>query len=172
MPMAGNARYVANKPTRRDTQAGRQERVNTQRPIAAVLSGADSRVAPEVVFDQGPGQVFVVRVAGNVLDDDGTASLEYAVRFLGTRLVLVLGHSNCGAVTAAIDVVTKGASLPGHLPWLVGAITPAVRAAMATHPADLLTTAIAENVRLTKRAVAQSTPILSAAEASGRVRLL
>ena len=101
----------------------------TQKPIAAVLSCADSRVAPEYVFDQGPGQLFVVRVAGNVLNDDGTASLEYAVKFLGARLVIVLGHGNCGAVKAAIDVVQKGAALPGHLPGLIDLIKPAVMAA-------------------------------------------
>jgi carbonic anhydrase len=169
--IAGNARYVANRPTQRDVHAGREDRVNTQKPIAAVLSCSDSRVAPEFVFDQGPGRLFVVRIAGNVLDDDGTASLEYAVRFLGVRLALVLGHGNCGAVKAAIDVVKKGASLPGHLPGLIETIKPAVVAADATHPADLLGAAIAENVRLTQQHIAQATPILSAAATGGELKL-
>lgn len=183
--MAGNARYVANKPTQRDVHEGRAERVNTQRPIAAVLSCADSRVAPELVFDEGPGRLFVVRVAGNVLDDDSAASLEYAVRFLGVRLALVLGHSNCGAVKAAIDVVKNGATLPGHLPGLIKQVTPAVTAAMMGRPEDLLGAAIIENVRETARLIELSKPILAEAAdskqlmvaggvydlASGQVRL-
>lgn len=169
--MAGNARYVANKPTQRDVHAGRAERVTTQRPIAAVLSCSDSRVAPELVFDEGPGRLFVVRVAGNVLDDDGAASLEYAVRFLGVRLVLVLGHRNCGAVDAAIKAVQDGVVLPGHLPGLIDAIKPAVLAAQATKPADLLAAATAENVRRTERHIATSTPILSEAAGTGRLKV-
>ena len=169
--MEGNARYAANRPKERDFNAGRLERLTTQRPIAAILSCANSRVAPEFAFDEGPGKLFVVRVAGNILDDDGAASLEYAVRFLGVRLVLVLGHRNCGAVDAAIKAVKDGAVLPGHLPGLIDAIKPAVLAAQATKPADLLSAAIAENVRLTERHIATSTPILSEAVATGRLKV-
>lgn len=169
--MAGNARYVANKPTLRDVHAGRSERVATQKPIAAVLSCADSRVAPENVFDEGPGRLFVVRVAGNVLNDDGAASLEYAVKVLGVRLVLVLGHGNCGAVKAAIDVVQKGTALPGHLPGLIDLIKPAVVAAEATRPTDLLSAAIAENARSEARHIAAEAPILSVAAASGQLKV-
>jgi carbonic anhydrase len=71
------------------------------------------------LFDQGPGDLFVVRLAGNFLDDDGFASLEYAVKFLGAPLVMVLGHTNCGAVAAAVKVVLERAELPGHLPELI-----------------------------------------------------
>jgi carbonic anhydrase len=169
--MAGNARYVANHPTQRDYSAGRAERVNAQHPIAAVLSCADSRVAPEFTFDEGPGQLFVIRVAGNILDDDGTASLEYAVRYLGVRLAIVLGHRNCGAIDAAIKVVKDGAAFPGHLPGLIDAIKPAVQAAMATKPADLAAAATAENVRQTMHRIATATPILSDAAASGQLKV-
>lgn len=169
--MAGNARYVANRPQERDFNAGRAERVTTQRPVAAILSCADLRVAPEFAFDEGPGKLFVVRVAGNVLDDDGAASLEYAVRFLGVRLVLVLGHRNCGAVDAAIKVVKDGAELPGHLPGLIDAIKPAVLAAQATKPTDLLAASIAENLRQTAHHVATSTPILADAASSGQLKV-
>src|SRR5271154_4652657 len=110
--MDGNARYAANASNERDFSSGRAARAQAQYPFAAILSCADSRVAPEFAFDQGPGNLFVVRVAGNVMDNDSAASLEYAVRFLGVRLVLVLGHTNCGAVKAAIDVVKDGATLP------------------------------------------------------------
>jgi carbonic anhydrase len=85
--MEGNACYVANKPAHRDFSAGRAERTKSQYPISAVLSCADSRVAPEFAFDQGPGDLFVVRLAGNFANDDGLASLEYAVKFLGVPLV-------------------------------------------------------------------------------------
>jgi carbonic anhydrase len=169
--MAGNARYAANRPQERNFDAGRAERVTTQRPIAAILGCADSRVAPEYVFDEGPGKLFVVRVAGNVLDDDGAASLEYAVKFLGVRLVLVLGHRNCGAVDAAIKAVKDGAELPGHLPGLIDAIRPAVLAAQATQPTDLLSAAIAENVLQTEGHVTTSTPILSQAASSGQLKV-
>jgi carbonic anhydrase len=169
--MEGNARYVANRPKERDFNAGRAERLTTQRPIAAVLSCADSRVAPEFAFDEGPGRLFVVRVAGNVLDDDGAASLEYAVRFLGVRLLLVLGHRNCGAVEAAIKAVKDGLVLPGHLPGLIDAIKPAVLAAEAAQPADLLAAAIAENVRQTERHIGTSTPVLSEAVGTGAVKV-
>jgi carbonic anhydrase len=169
--MEGNARYVANRPKDRDFNTGRAERLTTQRPIAAVLSCADSRVAPEFAFDEGPGKLFVVRVAGNVLDDDGAASLEYAVKFLGVRLVIVLGHRNCGAVDAAIKVVRDGAVLPGHLPGLIDAIKPAVLAAEATKPSDLLAAAIAENVRQTGRHVTTLPPILSQAASTGALKV-
>ena len=86
----GNARYVANAPTTRDYSAGRAARVTAQYPVAAVLSCSDLRVAPELAFDQGPGDLFVVRIAGNFASNDGIASLEYAVQFLNVPLVMVL----------------------------------------------------------------------------------
>jgi carbonic anhydrase len=81
--MLGNERYAANAPEQKDFSAGRAARVSAQFPIAAILSCSDSRVSPELAFDQGPGDLFVVRLAGNFLDDDGLPSLEYAVKFLG-----------------------------------------------------------------------------------------
>ena len=151
--MEGNARYRANHTHARDFAVGRAARVATHRPIASVLSCSDARVGPEFVFDQGPGDLFVVRVAGNVLLDEGLASLEYAARFLGSPLVFVLGHSGCGAVEAAIKVVQDNATLPGHLPGLIDQVKPAVLAARAAKPANLLDAAIAENVRRTMKAV-------------------
>ena len=87
--MEGNARYAANTPNQRDFSAGRAARAGAQFPIAAILSCSDSRVVPDLVFDQSPGDLFVVRLAGNFLDDDGLASLEYAVKFLGAPLLVV-----------------------------------------------------------------------------------
>jgi carbonic anhydrase len=169
--MEGNARYAANKPTCRDFSAGRAERTKSQYPIAAILSCSDSRVAPEFAFDQGPGQLFVVRVAGNFANDDGLASLEYAVKYLGVPLVLVLGHSNCGAVSAAIKDIEDNAVLPGHLPGLVQPIKPAVEAAKAKSPKDLLAGAITENVMLNVKRLVSAQPLLASFAQSGKVRV-
>jgi len=167
--MQGNERYAANAPDQKDYSAGRAARVSAQFPIAAILSCSDSRVAPELAFDQGPGDLFVVRLAGNFLDDDGLASLEYAVRFLGAPLLMVLGHSNCGAVAAAIKVVMDRAELPGHLPKLIDSIKPAVIAAHGRYPGDLLATAIEENVKLNVKRMYDDEPILSEALAAKKI---
>jgi len=167
--MAGNARYAANTMQRQDFSAGRAARVSVQYPIAAILSCADSRVAPELAFDQGPGDLFVVRLAGNFVSDDGLASLEYAVRFLGVPLLMVLGHTNCGAVAAAVKVVTERAELPGHLPELINSIKPAVIAAHGRHPSDLVAASIEENVKLNVKRMRDDAPILSKALAAKKI---
>jgi carbonic anhydrase len=165
----GNERYAANAPEQKDYSAGRAARVSAQFPIAAILSCSDSRVAPELAFDQGPGDLFVVRLAGNFLNDDGLASLEYAVRFLRVPLLVVLGHSNCGAVAAAIKVVMDRAELPGHLPELIDSIKPAVIAAHGRHPGDLLAAAIEENVKLNVKRMHDDEPVLSEALAAKKI---
>jgi carbonic anhydrase len=167
--MQGNARYAANAPEQRDFSAGRAARASAQYPIAAILSCADSRVSPELVFDQGPGDLFVVRLAGNFVDDDGLASLEYAVKFLGAPIVMVLGHTNCGAVAAAVKVVMERAVLPGHLPELIKSIEPAVIAAHDRHPSDLVAAAIEENVKLNVTRMKDDEPILSEALAAKKI---
>jgi len=167
--MAGNARYAANTAQRQDFSAGRAARASAQHPIAAILSCADSRVAPELAFDQGPGDLFVVRLAGNFVSDDGLASLEYAVRFLGVPLLMVLGHTNCGAVAAAVKVVTERAELPGHLPELINSIKPAVIAAHGRHASDLVAASIEENVKLNVKRMRDDAPILSKALAAKKI---
>jgi carbonic anhydrase len=169
--MAGNARYLVNNTHVWDFSAGRAARVSNHRPVASILSCADARVGPEFVFDQGPGDLFVVRVAGNIIEEQGLASLEYAAQFLGAPLILVLGHSNCGAVDAAIKVVKDNAVLPGHLPTLIDQIKPAVLAAQRTQPANLLAAAISENVRLTMQRVNAAKPLLADMVAAGKVRV-
>jgi len=167
--MEGNARYAANRPNERDFSAGRAARAAAQFPISAILSCSDSIVVPDLVFDQSPGDLFVVRLAGNFLDDDGLASLEYAVKFLGAPLLVVVGHTNCGAVAAAVKVATERAELPGHLPELIKSIEPAVIAAHARHPSDLVAAAIEENVRLNVRRMKDDKPILSEALAAKKI---
>jgi len=166
----GNTRYAANQPTERDFSSGRAARVERQYPIAAILGCADSRVAPEFAFDQGPGDIYAVRVAGNFVNEDGLASLEYAVQYLGTPLVMVLGHSSCGAVEAAIRALKNKDKLPGRLPDIVKGIKPAVtRAEKNRTGRDLLTDAIAENIRLNVSRLKSTGPILKRLVADGRI---
>ena len=164
----GNARYVEGVSKRHDFIAEREALVGGQNPYAGILSCADSRIAPEYAFDSGRGDLFVVRVAGNFADTDGIASFEYAVKFLGTTLLVVLGHDKCGAVSAAIDA-EKGATLPGHLPDLVEHIIPAVKTAKGQPGDDLLDRAIKENVLLNVEALKAASPILSQAVADKKL---
>ena len=159
----GNARYAANTPTERDFSSGRAARAQAQFPIASILSCADSRVVPDLVFDQSPGDLFVVRVAGNIVTPDLLASIEYGVQFLGSPLIMVLGHSACGAVDAAIKVLKDKAVLPGHLPDLITAIKPAVIVAEKTQTGTLLDNAIAENVRRQVARLKRSPPVVQKA---------
>jgi carbonic anhydrase len=157
---AGNGRYVDGVTKRHDFSAERSALAGGQNPFAGILSCADSRVAPEYAFDTGRGDLFVVRVAGNFVNEDALASFEYAVQFLGTPLLVVLGHDRCGAVDAAIKTVKEGAELPGHLPHLVEHLRAAVETAEA-EPGDLLPNAIRENVLLNSKKLQTATPILS-----------
>ena len=159
--MAGNARYVGGQMTSHDFAAGRDARGLAQYPIASILSCADSRVAPELTFDQGQGDLFVARVAGNVLTPTVLASLEYGTRFLGVPLIMVLGHTGCGAVDASIKVVQDQLVLPGHLPALAEKIRPAVEVAEKAASGSLLANACAENVRLQVARLKQASPIIS-----------
>ena len=143
-----------------------------RRAEAAPVGCADARVAPDFIFDQGPGDLFVVRVAGNFVTTDGLASLEYGVSVLGAPLILVLGHSDCGAVKATIDVMKTDASLPGHLPVLIEAIRPAVDLAEKARAQDPLAEAIAQNVRHSVRRLEQAGPIIAEAVAAERVKVV
>ncbi|MEP9376738.1 carbonic anhydrase [Aquabacter sp. CN5-332] len=172
--MDGNARYVANTPTQRDFSAGRAARATAQFPFAAILGCADSRVAPELAFDEGAGELFVVRVAGNFVNEDGLASLEFGAKVLGAPLIMVLGHSSCGAVDATINVLRDNVKLPGHLPELVKSIKPAVEKAKAEKPkpANLLDAAIAANVTYNVNRLKTAKPILSRMVAEGKVKVV
>lgn len=170
--MAGNARYVDNSRRNSDFAASRAARAAAQYPIAGILSCADARVAPEYLFDQEPGDLFVVRVAGNFLTIDGLASLEYGVKFLGTPLIMVLGHANCGAISATIKVLKEHVILPGHLPDLVAGIKPAIDLAEKAKATDKLTAAIQMNVRYNVQRLQQAQPIIGAAVAERKVEIV
>jgi len=170
--MEGNARYAANTPNERDFSSGRAARAQAQYPIGAILGCADSRVAPELTFDQAPGDLFVARVAGNIVTPDLLASLEYGVQFLGAPLIIVLGHSGCGAVDAAIKVLKTKAVLPGKLPQLVGAIKPAVAAVEKAQNGTLLDNATAENVRRQVARLKRSAPVIANAYATKKIDIV
>ena len=169
--MRGNARYVEGVSKRHDFKHEREALSAGQNPFAAVLSCADSRIAPEYCFDTARGDVFVCRVAGNFASDDIIASFEYAVEVLNTPLIMVLGHGACGAVDATIKSVKEGTTLPGHLPALVAAISPAVEAVRA-EPGDMLANAIRRNVTLNVEKLKKAAPILSAAADAKKIRVV
>jgi carbonic anhydrase len=168
--MKGNARYVEGISRRHDFKSEREALAGGQNPYASILSCADSRIAPEYAFDSGRGDLFVCRVAGNFANDDTVASLEYSVAVLNTPLILVLGHDSCGAVDATIKSLKDNTTLPGHLPSLVAALAPSVKASM-DQPGDKLANAIRRNVVDVVAKLAAATPILSAAVAQGKLKI-
>ncbi len=168
----GNARYAVNALNERDFSSGRAARVLGQYPFAQILSCSDSRVSPELLFDQGPGELFVMRVAGNIVTPDLLASIEYGAQFLGAPLIMVLGHSGCGAVDAAIKVLKDKAVLPGHLPELIAAIKPAVADAEKKQGGDLLGNSVAENVRRQVARLKNSPPIVQKLYAAKKIDIV
>jgi carbonic anhydrase len=169
--MNGNHRYVTGVGRRYDFQSEREALSRGQNPFAAILSCADSRIAPEFCFDTARGDVFVCRVAGNLATDEIVASLEYAVQVLNTPLIMVLGHDACGAVDAAIKSIKDGTTLPGHLPSLVDAIRPAVAAAK-NDSGDLLANAIRHNVSLAVDKLQNAAPILKSFADDKKIRVV
>ncbi len=166
--MAGNKRYVAARLTYpNQTVARRAEVAKGQHPFAVILGCADSRVPPEIIFDQGLGDLFVIRVAGNVVDDVVMDSIEYAAEHLGVQLIVVLGHTRCGAV----DATVKGGEAAGHIRSLVEAIRPAVEKAKG-QPGDLLTNAVKANVEMVVDRLKSSKPILAESVEAGRLKIV
>lgn len=149
----GNRRYTDGKNVHpNEGTARRSEVLSGQSPFAAILGCSDSRVPLEIIFDQGIGDLFVIRVAGNITDDIVSASIEYAAEHLHVPLVVVLGHQNCGAVQAAV----KGGHASGHIPSLFEALQPAVEQGKAQPGDDLVDQTVRANVRLTVDAIRDS----------------
>jgi carbonic anhydrase len=169
--MAGNGRYVAGATKRHDFKTERETLTMGQNPYAAILSCADSRIAPEYAFDSARGDLFVCRVAGNFANDDVIASFEYGIAVLSCPLLMVLGHSACGAVDATINSIKDNATLPGHLPSLVTALTPAVNAS-AGQAGNALDNAIKQNVILNVSKLKVATPIIDKAIGDKKVRIV
>jgi len=164
----GNKRYVEfkrtypnqNKITLRTVAQG-------QHPFAIILGCADSRVPPEFIFDQGLGDLFVIRVAGNILDDGALASIEFATEELGVPLVMVLGHEKCGAVAATL----KGGEVPGHISRLLEAIKPALEQ-VKDQPGDKLDNAVRANIKMVVGQIKSSQPILTELVEKGKVKVV
>ncbi|MDP1586755.1 MAG: carbonic anhydrase [Prosthecobacter sp.] len=170
----GNQRF-ANHMQKHPDQGGKRvhQLAQGQHPIATVLACADSRVPPEIVFDQGLGDLFVVREAGHVADDATLGSIEYAVEHLKTPLIVVLGHESCGAVTAAVDVMDSHQSAGGHIQRLVEDIRPAVQEA-GTHGSreSRIARAVTANVRLVMGQLTRNDAALAKAVRAGAVRIV
>jgi carbonic anhydrase len=164
----GNQRYVQAKFQNAGKAAKRRAEVaKGQKPFAVVVGCSDSRVPPEVIFDQGLGDLFIIRLAGNIVDDAALGSIEYAVDHLGAPLIVVLGHERCGAVTAAV----QGGEAHGHLPALVKAIQPAVDKVKGK-PGDTVDNAIRANVAYVSGQIRTSEPILAPAAKAGKVKVM
>lgn len=162
----GNMRFIDNKlneiPVDRETKA---DLIDGQSPYAIILSCADSRVVPELIFNTGMGELFVIRVAGNVANTSSLASMEYAVAHLDTPLLIVLGHQNCGAVTAAV----KGGDNGENINHLLGHITPAIIA--SSDPTDI-DEVIRKNAELTTGVITSNSKIISKAIADGKLEII
>jgi carbonic anhydrase len=168
----GNNRYLDENIAPADYSAARIAATEPHAPIAAILACGDARIGAELIFDRGPGDLFMVRLAGNFLSDYGLASMEYCVEFLHVPLLMVLGHTHCGAVTAAIQVVQNKADLPGRLFVLIDAIEPSVLRAQMSNPEDLLRAATEENVRRQVQRLRTISPVINTAQEAGLVKVV
>src|SRR5262245_44222660 len=173
--MEGNTRFTSGQVTGpRRTPRDFAALAEGQRPEAAILGCADSRVPPEILFDQGVGDLFVVRVAGNVVGGSGPVvkgSIEYAVAELQVPLIMVLGHSSCGAVKAAVQHIDAHDALPGAINDLVNLIKPAVEKSRS-QPGDKLENAIRANVALGVERLKSLAPIVATAVEEKRVKVV
>ncbi|PSB27492.1 carbonic anhydrase [Stenomitos frigidus] len=168
MLMDGNQRYVDKRSTHPHQDAARIHEIALgQHPVAIILGCSDSRVPPEVIFDHGLGDLFVVRVAGNVVDDVVLGSIEYAIVSFDIPLVMVLGHERCGAVSAAV----KHSQVPGHVSTLMLAIQPALERVKegGNNPIDA---AVIANVEMTVEEIKTSEPLLAKLVKQGRVQVV
>lgn len=165
--MAGNQRFVRHQPQYPDQSEARlREVAQAQHPFATVLSCADSRVPAEIIFDQGIGDIFDVRIAGNIATPAAIGSIEYAVALLETPLLMVLGHQRCGAVTAAV----QQQALPGEISTFVNAILPAVER-VKDQPGDVVDNAVAANVQYQIEQL-QRSPLLKERLRSGKLKIV
>lgn len=163
----GNQRFVQHQPQYPDQSAARlQEVAQAQHPFATVLSCADSRVPAEIIFDQGIGDIFDVRIAGNIATREAIGSIEYAAALLGTPLLMVLGHERCGAVTAAV----QNQSLPGDISTFVKAILPAVER-VKDQLGDAVDNAVVANVQYQIEQL-QRSPLLRERLQSGKLKIV
>lgn len=168
--MDGNARYIANKAMAPGRDSDRRALTGSegQSPYAAIISCADSRVAPEILFDEGIGDLFVMRVAGNIVDPHTLGSLEFGVAVLGCKTIMVLGHEQCGAVKASMDVAAGGDKLPGNIQSLADKIGPYVKGI----PKKQVAKAVKTNARKTAEEILATSSIIKDAVDSGKANIV
>ncbi len=175
--MDGNKRYLSNQMTgvKSGDAAARTKLAGGQAPYAIILSCSDSRVPPELIFDDGLGEIFVIRVAGNVVDPVVLGSIEYAAEHLGTPLIMVLGHERCGAVTATVNAKGKA---DGNIGSIVKAIAPALKKAEAAKKgaakdkAQFVETVIDENTKLVKANLTKQSKVLAHLVKEGKIKIV
>lgn len=166
--LAGNKRFVERKPEYPDqTKARLQEVAQSQHPFVTILSCADSRVPAEIIFDQGIGDIFDVRIAGNIVTTEALGSLEYSAVLLGTPLLMILGHERCGAVTAAI----QNESLSDGIISLVKSIKPAVDK-VKSKSGDLVENAVVANVQYQIERLRKTSPLIVEQEQQGKLKIV
>lgn len=173
----GHENFLNDKPSLKSSRDSnrRLEIARAQVPFAVLVGCSDSRVAPEVLFDTGLGELFIVRNAGNTVDTVALGSIQYAVQVLNVPLVLVLGHERCGAVEAALSVVEKNTVYPGSIGQMVEPIIPAVLKARASGPhkeGELLEAAVRENVRRTVERLRLSEPAMLEPVRAGKLKIV
>lgn len=168
----GNARYISEGVHAAYYEASHIALIEEHFPIAAILGCADARVGAELIFDQTPGDLFMVRLAGNFVSDYGLASLEYAVDVLGVPLLVVLGHTHCGAVTSAVHVVENNLKVPGRMFVLIDALEPSVLRAQMGTSHDLIDATARENVHRQVNRLRTISPLIADAIAHGKVAVV
>ena len=172
--MDGNLHFIANQLTIKDSSGPgtRQALAAGQRPYAIILSCSDSRVPPEIIFDKGLGEIFVVRVAGNIPDPIVLGSIEYAAEHFGCPLIVVLGHTRCGAVTAAVHAEGHP---HGNIGAIVKAIAPAVKqarkAAKNSGESDLVESAIDDNIKLVAKSLVKQSTVIQSLVDAGKIKI-
>lgn len=171
---AGNRRYRQGKLTLRDYSPVGERRASEQKPFAAIITCADSRISPELVFDLERGNIFVSRIAGNSIDSGTLGSTEYAIAVLGVKLVLVLGHSDCGAVKSAIAAVTEGKSYPSSKYGAIGEVIDLLVPTVKSLPADqrTLSRCVPANAIAQAQDLARLGPIVAPAVESGAIEIV
>lgn len=173
--MDGNKRYLDSSMSacKNSDTVSREKLAKGQKPYAIILSCSDSRVPPEIIFDKALGEIFVVRVAGNVPDPIVLGSIEYAAEHIGSPLIMVLGHERCGAVTAAVDAKGKP---EGNIGAIIKSIAPAVKQAkkeaQGKDKAQLIETAIDDNIKLVASNLTKQSPVIKHLVREGKLKIV
>ena len=168
----GNERFVSGETSHPNQDASRRSSlVENQHPFAVIFGCSDSRLAAEIIFDVGLGDVFVVRTAGQVIDDAVLGSLEYSVGVLGVPLIVILGHDSCGAVSATKSAVETGEMPSGFIRDLVERITPSVLTSLRNDQPDV-NDMVVEHVKQTSQRLAESSRVISDAIEGGRTAII